>query len=128
MKINASISILGCKDGIRIDVVDNDASITFLEVFMTPTNFIRATMERLGNTPCEAKVFGLDKIGKKMECKKLEFPMPSSNYTNQEMVAKEEAQRKCPEGWEPDFYFWAQDSFFYKDQKPWARVTIRRWL
>lgn len=129
MKINnPSISILGNGDEIRISITDNDASITFLEISITPKSFIRAIMERLSNSPCKATVYNLDKIGKKMEYKSLEFPMPIHGYYDREIVAEKEARRLCPEGWEPDIYFGSQNSFFYREQRLWAQITIRRWV
>ncbi len=131
MKINASISILGDESGVRIEVEDTDASITFLNIFMEPKKFIQAALGRLSNTHCLASVQGLDKVGKKMEHKVIEFPMPFHNYQNRILIAQEEAEKECPEGWKPDLYFKSRDSFFLKDGKDgetWASCTIRRWV
>ena len=62
MEINAKITILGSKEGVTIEVRNDDASIVFLKIFMTPEAFLQAAMGRLACSECKAEVFDLDKV------------------------------------------------------------------
>jgi hypothetical protein len=77
------------------------------------------------------EVFDLDRVGKNMEHKRLEFQMPSgvveTAYTRDEVAAMR-AKDNCPDGWVPDLYFNSQDSYFKEMGKDMAHCTIRRWV
>ncbi len=128
MKINASITILGDKDKVIIEVQDENASTKFLEIRMSPESFVNATMGRLALTRCTAEVSSLEKIGKKMEHKPFEFRMPIFIGANRGLTTRAQVKLVSPIGWEPDLYFSNRDSFFTKDGEEWARTTIRRWV
>ena len=130
MELNdGRITILVDENGCKIEIKDNDANVTMVRVNLTVEQFCQA-MGRLGNTKCEKlEVFGLDKIGKKMENKHFEFPFDRKcEWSERGEVAYEEALKVCPEGWYPDKYFGSQNSFFIKDGQEYARVIIRRWV
>ena len=122
------ITMLVGEDGMKIKIHDNDASITFARIKLTPIQLAQA-LGRLGYTECEIEVHLLDKVGKKMEHKTIEFELPETNtlFRNKDMAEKV-CVEYCPEGWVPDLYFGSQGSFFTKDGKQYARTTIRRWI
>lgn len=123
---NAAITVIANHDYVRIELHDKTASITFAEVTLTPEQFTKA-MSSLAYTPCETNVRGLDLVNKKMEWKNFEFEIPN-DWMNEKKNAERIIKDVCPEGWEPSMYFGSQDSFFKKDGKRFARVTIRRWV
>lgn len=128
--INAQITICVQEDSVRIELIDKDASVTFFEGEMTHTAFVNA-LARLGCVGMEnATVCGLDRIGKRMEHKTIEFQFANSTtiYANEKDLALKEMPRYVPEGWVSDGYFGSQRSFFDKDGKRWARCTVRRWV
>lgn len=123
---DAGVTILAGEDKVTIEIRDREAATTFLKVTLTPVQFCQV-LSRLSNTDCKAEVFGLDRIGKKMEHKEFEFEMPDAKWEERSEVAAETALRLCPDGWIPSSYFGSQDSFFKRDGKNMARTTIRRW-
>ena len=73
MKIkDGRITILVSKEQTRIEIKDNDASITFVRIEITPVQLSQA-LSRLSFVRCDMEVVGLDKIGKKMENKDFKF-------------------------------------------------------
>jgi hypothetical protein len=124
---DCGITILFDHEGLRIELVDNTSSTTFAVATLSQEQTCQV-LSRLCNTPCEIKVYNLDRVGKKMEHKYLEFPMPKHDYSNRHSKAIEGAKKYCPKDWEPDFYFGSQNSFYFKDGKEYARTTIRRWV
>lgn len=129
MKINAKVTILFDRDGMSIDVRDGDAAISFLRLRLDPVQACSAMGQLAYTHATLAEVRGLDCVGKKMENQTLAFPLPpEADYPNQKKLAAAAAEAHCPEGWTHDNYFGSQESFFQKDGKPWARVTIRRWV
>ena len=124
---NGRITMLASEDGMKIELHDNDASITFAHIKLTPIQLAQA-LSRLGYTECKIEVHLLDKIGKKMKNKKFTFELPETNTFRNMDMAKKIAIESCPEGWEPDLHFGSQGSFFTKDGKQYARTTIRRWV
>ena len=87
-------------------------------------------LSRHGCVPfANAEVFGLVRIGKKMEHRSFDFPVVFDIWArNKRELAKQQVLKCCPEGWEPDLYVSSQHSFFKKDEKNWASTTIRRWV
>jgi hypothetical protein len=87
-------------------------------------------LSRLAHTYCQsAEVFGLDRVGKKMEWKELVFTMPENvGYKERDKIAYEQALKSVPEGWVVSNYFGSQGTFFVKDGKSFGRATIRRWV
>ena len=130
MKIDAQITMLFNEDGLRIEVHDADASITFLEIHLDATQTCQA-FSRLSHTKVSAcEVRGIEKVGKKMEWDTLEFPFNDHtvSYNERDELAYQEALKACPEGWTPSGHFGSQGSFFDKDGVRHARTTIRRWV
>lgn len=129
---DAAITLLTGKNGVSIELHDQDASITFAKISLTPEQFSLA-LSRLAYTRCSMEVHNLEKIGTVLETKKLEFQIPYSIYylcshTERDQKLKEILEEKCPKGWKPDIYFNSQDSFFKKGGKYYARTVIRRWV
>lgn len=135
MKVeNAQISILIGQDSTTIEVRDANACVTFLRVKLSPEQLSMA-LSRLANTPCEAEVFWLDKIGKIQENKTFAFEIPSdlrrsSKSDELHRLATEAlAQDEEMKGWVADKYFSSQNSFYQDSSgKTFARATIRRWV
>lgn len=113
--------------GTKLKIEDAASSLQFLEIKITDKQ-LALILSRMCSVECEAKVNLLDKIGKKMEHKPFEFEMPKKSQWRDKKIAKVLAVKNVPDGWEPDMYFGSQDSFFKKDDKEYARTTIRRWV
>ncbi len=128
MEIDGKITMLFGEDGLRIEVQDETSSLTFIRIKLNAEQTCQV-MSRLANTPCEkVEVYGLDKINKKMEHKQFEFEIPNDlNYKNRKERCCEIVKGICPKGWEPDYYFESQTSFFSKNDKDYARCIIRKW-
>lgn len=131
MKINAQVTIhfesQAGYSGLFIEVHDKDSSITFLRIGLDEQQATQA-LSRLAHTECTAEVYGLDRIGKIMECKKFEFPCGDLGWENKKEKAIEISKKYIPDGWISDNRFSSQDSFFKRDGESWARTTIRRWV
>ena len=121
------ISILIGQESTTIEIQDGSSYQTFVRVKLTPEQ-LSAALSRLSMTPCECEVVGIERVGKNHEHQNFEFEMPKSEWITRDKIARETAERLCPEGWESDGYFGSQGSFFKKDDKNMARVTIRRWV
>ena len=125
---NGKITILFRQDGLKIEVEDGGSSVRFVDITLTQEQLCRA-LSREACVPCDITLSGLDKIGKTLQHRKFVFELPpDTNYSNKKEKAQEQIKLKCPEGWEPDIYFNSQDSFFTKDDKEYARTTIRQWV
>lgn len=128
MERKGKISILINREYTEIEIKDDLANVTFVKVRLTPEQF-SAALGRLAYVNCELDLRGLDKVGKKHECKTFEFEITYSK-------TKEDLALACNEAlfaqgmyeWVSDNYFRSQNSFFKKDGKDWARCTIRRWV
>lgn len=128
MKLKGSITILIDEEETTIEIMDELSRITFVEVKLTPQQ-LSAALSRLCNIDCEIDVMGLDRVGKKHEHDKLEFEITDSlRSSRNEKLLQHIAQSKLSDGWIAESYFGSKDSFFTKDGKPYARVTIRRWV
>lgn len=132
MKINAQVTIhFESQEGYRglfIEVYDADSHITFLEIGLNEQQAIQA-LSRLAFTECtKAEVHGLDRIGKTMEWKKLEFPCGDLGWENKKEKAIEISKKYIPDGWISANHFSSNGSFFKRDGESWARTTIRRWV
>ena len=121
------ISILIGQESTTIEIYDSPSCTTFVRVKLTPDQ-LSSALSRLSHSPCECVVANLDRLGKTHEVTKFEFEMSETDCRTREKIAKETAERLCPEGWKSDGYFSSQDSFFTKDGKNMARATIRRWI
>jgi len=128
MKINAKVTVLFDRDGLRIEVYDQDSCTQFLNLQLSPEQTCDA-LSRLAHTECqEAEVMNLDRVGKVREVRGLEFPYLSSVGHRNREAAIEECKRICPEGWTPMLSFNSQNTFFEVDGFQWARTSICRWV
>ncbi len=126
---NGKITMLFSEDGLRIEVRDDTASVVFAKIKITPENTM-AALSRLVNVPCEIEVFGLERLGKKMIHKSLEFEVPEDiawDYDRQRKL-EQLAKKACPDDWTPTYFFGSQNSIFDKDGKRFARTSIRKWI
>jgi len=128
---NAKISILIGQNSTTIELYDADSSTTFAEITLTPEQ-LSSALSRLSQTPCECKLHGLDRIGKKMEHKPFEFEVGELNWIGREEKAYQlclvEMKNQGLTEWKADSYFGSKTSFFEKEGKKFARATIRRWV
>lgn len=129
------ITFLVSRERITISLIDNEASTTFAEVLLTPEQFAQA-LGRTSHTECEISVYGLDKIGKTHENDSFEFEIDEeltkfkrdNKYEELNDVCIKALSEAGKSDWTPDRYYASQNSFFKKDGKQYARVTIRRWI
>jgi hypothetical protein len=128
--LRAGITMLFDHNGLTIEVEDNLSHCQFVTIRLDAEQTCKA-LSRLGLTPCIIEVGGLTKVGKKMEWETFEFEIPSDLeiYSDEgRKILNDLADKACPEGWEISNYFGSRDSFFIKDDKSFARTTIRRWV
>lgn len=131
MKIDsAAITFLVGSDNTTIQIHDQNANIDFVRIRLT-NDQLAAMLSRLSFTPCEVEVFGLNRIGKKMENKNFEFEIDEDARKNRDLLPSICSDALQSEGlfeWVSDMYFSSQNTFFTKDGKLMARTTIRRWV
>lgn len=129
--IDPKITVLINADGATIEIYDTPSSTMLIEVKLT-NDQLASALSRLSHTPCEASVYGLDKIGKKHENTSFEFEIPeglgSANSSALNQLCLKALKAADMEDWKPDSYFGSQDSFFKKEGKNYARAIIRRWI
>lgn len=127
MKIEGGFSMLINREETTIEIRDKNASITFIRVKLTPEQ-LSAVLSRQMSVECEVDVYALDKIGKVHENKTMEFEIPESLASSKHANDLQKlAQSELSDGWIAESYFGSQGSFFKKEGKQYARVTIRRW-
>ena len=133
MVINAQISIIArYENEVVIKIYDRSSSTTFVELTLTHEQFVNAAMNRLSN--CDVKkaiVMSLDRVGKTMEHKPFEFPLPEKTEDwdiDRKIAARKILPSVTPEGWIAEDEFSSQNSFFEKDGKKYARTIIRRYV
>lgn len=132
---NPKITLLVSQESTSIEVKDSVSGITFLSVTLTPQQ-LSSALSRLSYTDCEVEVYGLDKLGKTQEVENFEFEMPNDLDRWKGIDFDKKIKMICfaalidakKEDWESDNYYRSQNSFFDKDGKKFARVTIRRWI
>jgi len=131
MKINGKITFLVNSDFTTIELIDDDASVTFAKVKLTPEQ-LSSALSRLSHTDCDIELVGLNKVGKKMEHKQFEFELPrngmSSKDSDELFGIAQELLDKTNEGWVSDGYFSSYNSFFSVGGKRYARCVVRRWV
>ena len=131
---NPRISMNITQEGVTIQMEDSDATVTFLEVSLTPEQFT-SLLAGAYKTKCEASVNRLDLLGKKHECKKFTFELPEKfNYEDRKgvnrlwLLAKDALHSEYMSEWIPDKYFGSQNTFENKGGKQNCNVIIRRWV
>lgn len=125
------ITILLNRDGMEINLIDNDSGTQFAVINLNQEQTC-AALSRQGYVECDIELGGLEKLGKKLENKQFEFEIPDTLT----MMGDDKLNEIClselfnnnMEDWTPDKYYRSQNSFFNKDGKKYARVTIRRWI
>jgi hypothetical protein len=134
INLKAHIDILARYDPnheskIVISVYDDLSHQRFLDLEMTPEQFVNAAMNRMAHTEMvSATLFNLERIGKKLETRNFEFELPEHNYNNRLEITRETVKKVVPDGWTPDMSFSSRESFFTRDKKEYARTTLRRWV
>lgn len=125
----AQISIFISAESTTIELHDKTSSTKFAQIKLTPEQLSMA-LSRLSNTPCEITLQGLDRLNKYLEVDSMCFELPDdfSRYERDHDRLKLLADAALPIGWVHDNYFGSQNSFFERDGKRFARVTIRRWV
>lgn len=128
MKIRGAITMLINRDYTEIQVEDRNASTTFITLRLTPEQ-LSAALSRQAFIECDVEVKNLDKVGKTMEHKEFEFPLPKNldSHRDRKPIA-EYCQSLLSDGWVADTGFSSQNTFFTKDEQKWARTIIRRWV
>ena len=131
--IEGRTSILVNREYTTIEIEDAKASTRFLRIQLTPEQ-LSMCLSRQSCVPCEIKLNGIDKIGKKHENKDFVFEIPKElsspgygDVDNSQKLA-EIAQKQLTDGWIADLYFRSQNSFFKQGDKNYARCVIRRWI
>jgi hypothetical protein len=116
-------------DYIEIEIRDKPSRQTAFRGRMSLQDFAMLVTGR-GDVPIEAEWSGLDRVGKIMEMREIEFPIPANagHGERRKRIAIAEAARHTPDGWFADTYFASLSSFFCKNGEDWARTTIRRWV
>lgn len=127
-KINIIRPMNSHDDRIRIELIDENSHIHFLELKMTLADFTKAVTGQ-GYIPIEFDVRGLENVGLVKEMMPLEFPLPpETNYSNEKEVAKELAHKHCNQGYQPSLYFGSQTSFKRSNGVTVARTTQYRYV
>jgi len=127
MKLEGKISILVNCEYTSIEIMDSKSHMTFVKVRLTPEQ-LSSALSRLAYTPCELEVNELERVGKKQEYRTFEFEINGKDQTSLEAACNEAMFQQGLHEWHSDHYYKSQDTFFDKDGKKYARVTIRRWL
>ena len=130
MKLNGKITFLINQDETTIEIMDDNSSISFVKIILTPQQLSNA-LSRLGRTDCELNVFNLDKVGKKMIIKEFTYELPKNIKKDDDEKLAEYAKYLLNQNeinWIPDQYFKSQNSFFTKDNINYFRGIARRWI
>ena len=116
------------EDYISIQIDDDLSSSMIVRIKLSFEQFAKAIT---GISSCEGigTVGHLDHIAKKMEMDTLEFEVPEDMpFKDRADVCYELAKKVAPKGWTPDSGFNSKGTFFKKDDVPYARTTIRRYV
>lgn len=128
MEIDVNVSIIGSGEGVVLEVRDALSRCRIVRIELSHEKFCQMVMRSIAEEPCVATVGDLSKVGKRKVSDVLTFELPSgTGGLPREDVAAQLAKELCPDGWEPDCYFGSQGSFFYRDDKTFARCRIYRW-
>lgn len=121
----SAITILINRDRTTIELHDKSSGQVFAVVTLTPDQLSQA-LSRTSYTDCHTIVANLDTLNKKMENIRYEFEIPDRRLGKGELTKL--CSKSMPVGWISDDLYESQDSFFTRDGKQYARVTIRRWV
>ena len=129
IKGSLTISRPTCGDGrkyVSIQVKDVGSRVTFLEVEIGYADFTACLMG-LGEAECALLPRGLNNVGKTKQTDSIHFKMPAVGFRDEE-VARLEAAKNTPDGWQFDGYFGSQQSFYRVGGQAWATTSIYRWV
>ncbi len=115
------------KSCVFIQVKDVDAGIKFLEIEIDFEEFAKCLMGQ-GEMKCLMKTNKIQNVGKTIKRDTLEFELPMDNYVMEKKDIIDLAKKNCPDGWDVYNYFGSKDSFFTKNNKPYARTQIKKWV
>ena len=122
------ITMLLSERGLDLELHDDESAVCFLRATLAPEQVCSA-FGRLAHVKLDScEVHGLEKLNKKMEWKKLDFPIGDCSCEDREEVAIKKSLKYVPEGWKSDDYYHSQGSFYSVGKENWASVTIRRWV
>lgn len=130
MKIKEGrISMIINRESTTIEIIDDEASLTFVRVTLTPDQ-LSSALSKMAYTNCSIEVNGLDKVGKTMINKVHDFDITGLDmpYDKRTHILSEKIKETLPDGWISDNYFNSQSTFFKKDGRDYARTTIRQWV
>jgi hypothetical protein len=126
-----SVTLLFNDDGLDIEIRDEGSSVIIVKATLNVKQACQA-LSRLGNTPAKVEVGELSRVGLYMIHDILKFEVDRSVYYSHHDDNNKGlnllADKACPEGWRPDYYFNSQNSFFTEGQKSFARCIIRKWV
>lgn len=131
MNINGRISILTNGEYTSIQIKDEASAIVFVDIRLTPEQFCRAIGREMSVECAKTEIRGTDLLGKKMENKYYTFFVGDLKKGQTEELNRQATLSLKRDGmadWVPDKYYGSQGSFFSKEDKNHARVTIRRWV
>lgn len=128
-KLKASVTFLVGTELTRLEISDELSGAEIVHVDITPGELIRL-LSRQANVKCGMQLFDVNSLkwGKKQEHATHEFEIPFEPWRQDKEELHLLCKLTCPDGWEPDYYFSSQNSFFTKDGKNFARTIIRRWV
>ena len=130
------ITILVREDHTTIELYDSTSALILFKIKLSPEQLSMA-LSRLHRTECEAEVFNLDRAGKSMEMKMVEFEIDRKTYMSPQRtglhegliaLSNDHVRKELGEEWVSDNYFGSQNSFFTKGDKFFARCYARRWV
>ena len=128
MKIKGALTLMVGREQITIEIEDREANTRILSLILTPEDFC-AALGRQAYIDCELTIGKLERVGSKHENSTLEFEIPNELRGSKHADELNEiAKTHCTDGWIPEGYYGSQNSFFTKDSKDYARVTIRRYV
>ena len=122
------ITILSNKTHVDIEIEDESSSSVLLKIRMSPEDFCSA-IGRLAYIPCNYEAHHLDRAGKYMVMKNINFPVKKDS---RELAIKKAlaVPSVLEDGWVPDTHFSSQNSFYYNsDQETYmARTVLRKYV
>lgn len=133
MEIEAKFTFLIGNEGTTVEISCDKSGITFFRGRLSADSTLRAFSRQAYVPMEEAKLLGLEGVGKKLVLGEVVFEVPENlQFSRRNPDRKKEleslALAACPKDCKPDFYFGSQNSFFIKDGKHYARCTTRKYV
>jgi hypothetical protein len=115
-------------DEISITIQDENSLARFLDIKITAKDLMLALTNR-ADVEMSFDVRALDNVGKHRILKEIEFEIGNIDYSNRQDIAHRQALAECRGTiWIPSSYFGAQNSFFERDGKKYARTDAHAYL